>query len=171
MRSSKLTSDQTDGISLMKQFETLRRLVVSSLFRLLMKAYVPPYFWSSSSKKVSISLDFLHPDFFLWVWEECELWSCELRVASCELRVASCELRVASCELRVASCELRVASCELRVASCELRVASCELRVTSCKLQLRVAVASCSCELLVASGELPVAMENSVDSSSVFSKL
>jgi len=34
--------------------------------------------------------------------------------------------------------------------------------------------ASCgvaSCELGVASGELPVAMENSVDSSSVFSKL
>ena len=51
----------------------------------------------------------------LRVCEECELWSCELRVASCELRVA-------------------VASCELRVASCELRVASC-----SCELQLRVA--------------------------------
>ena len=32
-------------------------------------------------------------------------------------------------------------------------------------------VASCELQLRVASGELPVAMENSVDSSSVFSKL
>ena len=64
-------------------------------------------------------------------------------------------------ELRVASCELQL---QLRVASCEL-----QLRVASC--ELRVAVASCSCELRVASSELPVAMENSVDSSSVFSKL
>ena len=34
------------------------------------------------------------------VCEECELWSCELRIA-----VASCGLRVASCELRVSSCQ------------------------------------------------------------------
>ena len=65
MRSSKLTSDQIDRMSLMRQFETLRSLVVSSLFRLLMKANVPSYCWSSSSQKVSISLNFLYPDFFL----------------------------------------------------------------------------------------------------------
>ena len=62
---------------------------------------------------------------------------------------------------------MRVASCELRVASWELRVGSCELQVASCELRVEVA----SCELRVASGELQVAMENSVDSSSVFSKL
>ena len=70
-------------------------------------------------------------------------------------------------ELRVASCELRVASCEWGVVSCQLRVAICQLRVASCELRVEVA----SCELRVASGELQVAMENSVDSSSVFSKL
>ena len=45
-----------------------------------------------------------------------------------------------------------------RMRVVELRVASCQLPVASCQLP-------------VASGELPVAMENSVDSSSVFSKL
>ena len=32
------------------------------------------------------------------VWEECELWSCELRASSGELTVASCQRRVSSCD-------------------------------------------------------------------------
>jgi len=46
-----LLRTQIDSTSLMKQFETLRSLVVSFLFRLPMKGNVPPYVWFLTSKK------------------------------------------------------------------------------------------------------------------------